>query len=98
MTESLVTSIRIIKEIPFDGGGDSLFNRLRNVKLRGFPDVQIYKDASFRTTKLTSDQIQTRLYTPQTRVYRNPNLNMIEHLANLFSEKGIDIFEFGKVK
>jgi hypothetical protein len=89
--ESPVVSIEIIKEVPFEGDRDSLHNRLRNVSLRGFPDVKIYTNAVFESVFLTPEQIEEQLHTPQPAVYQTPNLERIARLARLFKDKGIDI-------
>ncbi len=89
MSESCIR-IDIVKEIPFVGNGDSLVNRLRKVSLKGFPDVKIYKDASFALQTLSSDEIIENLHTPQPHVYRD-KLNRVSSLRKLFLEKGIDI-------
>ena len=75
-TESEVVSISILKEIPFDGKGDTLFNRLRRVSLRGFPEVKIYENAQFEPVFKNKNQIAEDLHTPQLRVYRD-NLTRI---------------------
>ena len=96
MTESPVLSIEIVKEIPFFGEGDTLESRLRNVSLRGFPNVKIYEKAIFQPVYLNSEEIADTIHTPQLRVYRNPNLERIDQLAKLFQEKGIDILRLNK--
>jgi len=88
--ESPVVEIKILKEFPFFGEGDSLENRLRKVSLKGFPDVKIYKYAEFSASFLRPEQIEYELHTPQPSVYQN-NLDRIKALNNLFKEKGINI-------
>lgn len=72
---------------------DELFRRLRNVSLRGFPDVKIYQNAEFEFVYLDSREIETTLHTPQLRVYRHPNLELIAELNELFIKQGIDILD-----
>lgn len=91
MSESCV-EIRIEKEFPLFGEGDTLETRLKNVTLRGFKEVRIYGDAKFETLDLTSEDIMHRVHTPQPTVFR-PHLNRVNSLAKLFAEKGIDIFK-----
>ncbi len=90
MSESCV-KITILKRVPFDGEGDTLFNRLRRVGLRGFEDVKIYESASFKPLYLSSPQIPERLSTPQPRVYRD-KLDRISQLHALFMGEGVDIY------
>ncbi len=89
MSESCV-GIEIVKEVSFFGPGDSLVNRLRNVSLKGFSDVKIYKDASFSFRDLSSLDIMGSLYTPQPHVYRD-KLNRVSKLRELFLGNGVDI-------
>ena len=42
MSDESCVKIEIVKEIPFFGK-NSLETRLRNVRLKGFPDVKIYE-------------------------------------------------------
>ncbi len=84
--------IEITKQIPFFGDGDSLETRLRNVSLRGFPEVRIYEDAQIELVHLTPQDIPKKLHTPQLRVYRD-HLNRIVQIRNLFLREGIDIFD-----
>lgn len=96
-TESPILSIEITKEIPIFGNkGDTLQNRLRNVVLRGFPDVKIYENASFEAFFLAPLDIEMNLHTSQTGVYKSPNLERIQKLAQLFLEKEIDILNLKK--
>lgn len=91
-TNSPVISINITKTIPFDGEGDSLLNRLRNMKLRGFSDVKIYENSSQEIKFLTPEEIERELHTPQTRAYQT-HLDRIEKLRDLFQQKEIDILD-----
>ena len=95
MSDENVSRIEILKEIPFDGEGDTLLNRLRNVSLRGFPEVKIYGDAEFELVRLDKENIESSLHTPQLRVYRD-HLERIGTLAALFREKGIDILNLDR--
>jgi len=72
MTESPVVAIKILKEIPLDGEGDTLYNRLRKVKLRGFPEVSIYETSQFEAIFL----IQIKLL--MTSIHHNSE--SIEHI------------------
>lgn len=90
MTDESVRRIEILKEIPFDGEGDTLVNRLRKITLRGFPDIKIYENAKFEMVKYGPKDILSKLHTPQLRVYRD-HLNRIGVLAALFLREGIDI-------
>ena len=95
MTEESVVEIKEIKEFPFFGVGDSLENRLRNVSLRGFPDVKIYKNASFKFIQLSPEDIRSMLHTPQPNVYRT-HLNKVGVLSKLFSKVGINIMHLDR--
>jgi hypothetical protein len=90
MSEENCVKIKILKQIPLFGSGNSLESRLRNVKLKGFPEVCIYKNAIFKTVFLTPEQILSQLHTPQPSVYK-PHLNKIKSLAQLFQQQKIDI-------
>ncbi len=90
MSEESCVRIEIIKTVPFFGGGDSLENRLRNVRLKGFPEVKIYGNAHFECLFLMPEEIMNSLHTPQPAIYQ-PHLNRIGSLAELFAKKGIDI-------
>lgn len=90
MSDETCVKIEIIKAIPFFGEGDSLETRLRNMSLRGFPDVKIYENATFEYKFFNSSQIVNELHTPQLRVYRT-HLNKLEQLNKLFLEKRINI-------
>jgi len=91
MSEESCVKITILKRIPFDGEGDTLFNRLQRVGLRGFEDVKIYGSASFKPLYLSSSQIPERLSTSQLRVYQD-KLDRISQLHILFMKEGIDIY------
>ena len=95
MGDEIVRSIEILKEIPLTGEGDTLVNRLRNVTLRGFPDVKIYESAKFELVRLSGEDIETKLHTPQLRVYRD-HIKRVASLATLFREKGIDILDLDR--
>ena len=95
MTDESVIKISIIKEIPFFGSRDSLESRLRNVSLRGFPHVRIYKDASFEFIHLSPHEIKSGLHTPQPNVYRT-HIDKIRDLVSLFKKNGIDIMHLDK--
>ncbi len=95
MTDESVIKIKIEREIPFFGEGDSLENRLRKVTLRGFPNVKIYEDAKIELIELARDEIQSQLHTPQLRVYRD-YLDRIALLAELFKKQGVDILRLDK--
>lgn len=83
--------IKIIKKIPFFGDGDTLETRLKQVTLRGFPKVTIYKDASFAIKKMSPPEVERDLYTPQPHVYRD-HLNRVAKTAELFANEGINIY------
>jgi hypothetical protein len=87
-------SIEITGEVPFTEEG--LFGRLRNVSLRGFPHVKIYKRAEFETEFVPASQIPLRIHTPQLRVYKKPNLERIAKLNALFLNKEVDILDLDR--
>ena len=71
---------------------DELVKRLRNVRLKGFPDVKIYEDSDFINIKYFSPQrISEQVFTPQPAIYRN-FLDRIDRMREIFSERGINIF------
>lgn len=65
--------------------------RLREVSLRGFPDVKIWGTADIDVVNLTPKLVKDNLFTPQPSVYR-PELDKVEKVAELFREQGVDIF------
>ena len=69
-----------------------LDGRLRNVRLKGFPDVKIYEDADIAIRSFSPDFILRNVFTPQPSVYRNGYLDRVEKLADMFIKEGIDIF------
>lgn len=90
MSEDKCIAIKITRDIPFFGEGDSLASRLRNVTLRGFPNVKIYENARFELLFMRPEEIPQQLHTPQPNIYEN-NLGTVGQIARLFLEKGIDI-------
>jgi len=72
-------------------GFGELEKRLRNVSLRGFPDVKIYGNSDIKILSLKPEEVKEGIFTPQPSVYL-PELNKISIVAGLFSDKGIDIF------
>jgi len=79
--------IRIKKEFGFN----ELTERLRNVSLRGFPNIKIYDDANIEVRGFFPREVQEDLFTPQPSVYA-PMLNNVEKIYQTFIKKGIDIF------
>ena len=79
--------IEIINEISFN----DLCSRLREVRLRGFPDVKIYEKARINIKKVSSEDITQKVFTPQPTVYQD-HLERINSMRKLFSEKGVDIY------
>jgi len=81
-------SITISREF----GIKELKGRLRKVTLRGFPNIRIYEDAEITNQEYASSNIRKTIFTPQPNVYVKGFLDRIEHMEELFAEKGIDIF------
>ncbi len=79
--------IEILREISFN----DLCSRLKEVRLRGFPDVKIYERARINIKNISSEEIQQKIFTPQPTVYQD-HLDRINSMRQLFLEKGIDIF------
>ncbi|MDO8528889.1 MAG: hypothetical protein Q7S06_03295 [Nanoarchaeota archaeon] len=79
--------IEIKQEVNFN----ELCSRLRNVSLRGFPNVKIYGNALIDIRPLSPLQVKSELFTPQPSVYTD-FLDKISRLAELFSQRGVDIF------
>ncbi len=65
--------------------------RLRNVKLKGFPDVAIYKPADIEIKSFSPEQIRKDIFTPQPRVYRT-FIEGINQMAEMFKKHGINMF------
>lgn len=95
MSDENCKSIEIINEFPFFGVGDTLESRLRNVKLRGFPNVKIYENSRFELKQLASKEIKKQLQTPQLNIYQT-HLSRIGVLDLLFQGEGIDILHLTK--
>lgn len=71
---------------------EELTQKLRNVKLKGFPDINIYKNSKIEIESYTPETIKQNIFTPQPTIYR-PNLNRIDQMTKLFADQGIDIFK-----
>lgn len=95
MSDEGCVGIRIINEIPFFGLGDSLESRLRNVRLRGFPEVKIYENAKFKIIDLSLWDIKNVLCVPQPNVYKT-HLARIDSLYKLFQKQEINILQLDK--
>lgn len=91
MNKDSISRIEIINEFPIFGKKDSLESRLRAVSLRGFSDVRIYQNATFKLERLDSLDIPKELSTPQPHLHRE-YLDRIGTLAKLFAGHGINIF------
>jgi len=96
MTEQSCVSVEILKEIPLFGDGDTLEGRLRNVKLKGFPDIKIYEKANFESIYLDSNEIKDYLHTPQQRVYKDHLMRIDSLFRIFFNQFGIDITNLDK--
>lgn len=83
----MLNKIEIKHKLSFD----ELSSRLRNVSLRGFPDVKIYGGAEMTIDSLSPIKVR-ELFTPQPCVYTEI-LKRVDKLTDLFSAKGIDIFD-----
>lgn len=70
---------------------DELCSRLRNVTLRGFPEVKIYGNADIRIKPYSPKKIREEISIPQPSIY-TPILRRIEAMSEVFSQKGINIF------
>ena len=91
MSNETCVKIEIIKKVPFFGDAeDTLEKRLRNVTLRGFPEVKIYQNATFQLDFYSPERIKNEIHTPQLRVYRT-HLDKVKKLHELFLEKDINI-------
>lgn len=88
--QTLPVKIEVVKQLPID----ELDARLRNVRLRGFPDVKIYESADIEIKEVSPESIRTRIFTPQPRVYRT-FIQGIEKMAEMFAKEGIDMFRLG---
>ena len=84
----MIDRIEIKKEFGFN----ELERRLKQVRLRGFPDVRIYEDANIDIQTAHPTLVRNQIFTPQPTIFRKGFLDRIDHVAKLFTEKGIDIF------
>jgi hypothetical protein len=87
----MIERIEIEKEITFP----ELDSRLRSVKLKAFPDVNVYENADIQINSFSPNQIRGEVFTPQPTIYRRGYLDRIDRLRDLFGERGIDIFSLG---
>jgi hypothetical protein len=92
--DNSVVSIRITKAFPFTGQ-DSLEDRLRKVSLRGWPEVSIYKDASFSYPHYDEKGVKAVLSSSQPHAHQT-YLDRIHKLDELFQAEGVDIFNLTK--
>ncbi len=88
----MLEKIESIREV----GSVELDSRLRNVSLRGFPEIKIYGDSDISIREVSSDWINSDLFIPQPSVYRKGFLNRIKKVHELFMEKGINIFHLDR--
>jgi len=79
--------IEIIKEISFN----DLCSRLKEVRLRGFPEVKIYENSNVSIKRVSPEDILKKVFTPQPTIYQD-HLDRISSMQILFQEKGIDIY------
>ena len=87
-----VEKINILREV----GAVELDKRLRNVGLKGFPDVKIYEDADIEIKEVSGDWLRENVFVPQPTVYGKGYLDRIEKLAGLFRGQGVDIFHLNQ--
>jgi len=83
----MLERIEIVEELGFD----EVCERLKNVRLRGFPHIKIYKDADIKIKSFTPKKIKEEVFTPQPSVYK-PVLERIEKMVEIFSRERIDVF------
>jgi len=95
MNDESCIAIKILKEVPFFGKGDTLEKRLRKVSLRGFPEIKIYENSNFEFVFLTPEEIITKLHIPQPSIYMT-HLDKINSLAKHFLKQKINIFNLDK--
>lgn len=83
----------VLKEVKINKqfGEDELKSRLKEVKLKGFPDVKIYEEADISITPFTPHAIKHNIFTPQPSVYRNGYLDRVKAMRELFKKQGMDI-------
>lgn len=79
--------IEIVNEISFN----DLCSRLREVRLRGFPDVKIYGNARINIKRVSCEDVRRKIFTPQPTVYQD-HLDRINLMRKLFLGNGIDIY------
>jgi len=78
-------------EIEKEVGIRDLDARLRNVRLRGFPDLKIYEEADIEIKEVSPEQVKKDIFIPQPRVYRT-FIDGLMRIAEMFKEQEIDIF------
>ncbi len=71
---------------------EELIKRLKEVRLKGFPDVKIYEDADIKIESHIPELIRLNIFTPQPTVYQT-HLDRIDQMTQLFQKEGIDIFK-----
>jgi len=87
----MLKRIEIEKEVGFD----ELDRRLREVRLKGFPEIRIYEDADISIRTASPNYIKNTLFTPQPTIYADL-LERIDRMVELFIEEGIDIFRLSR--
>lgn len=68
-----------------------LIDALREVTLKGFPNIKPYADAQIDIETWTPKQVMEKIYTPQPTLY-SPNLERIKQLFSEFKQHGVNIF------
>ena len=83
----------VLKKIEIDHelNFGELSRRLKEVRLRGFPEIKVYEDSNFWMERFSPEEVKERIFTPQPSIYL-PILKRIKIMAEMFSKKGIDIF------
>lgn len=88
MGDESLKKIEILKEFSLS----ELDERIRKIRLKGFPEIEIYKDSNISIQEFSPEKIVSDIFTPQPRVYRT-FIDRINNMAKLFLEQGIDIFK-----
>lgn len=79
-------------EIINDFGIKELSDKLRTVRLKGFPNVKIYENADIQIKQFTPTEIENSVFTPQPTIFRQGFLTRIGEMREIFAKKGIDVF------
>lgn len=84
---SKIQSLSNIQPFSFD----QLFDKLKKVQLKGWPEILPYSESTFEVKTLQPNEVKNLLYTPQPKVYLE-RLDRLSELDESFKNQGMDSF------